>query len=314
VTNAGSGTVSVIDTGSRTVVQTVTVGLGASGIAIAGSTAVVANMLAGSVSIINLTNYSVSNISLPVGSRPHEVAISAQGNNAVITTPMTNGFLILDLGTRALTQVSTGPSNGMGPRAVALSGNAIYIANQMTASVTIADLAAASVVKTFTVDPGPISLAVNASKNQLLVLAEGTGTLDIVDLTSYAIVQRTNVADTERQGQFTMPLIASITPNIGSIGTTLTVTITGSGFQSAQGIEFLLGGNSGMMGGGSGAFGQADPNIQVSNIQVNATGTQITASIQILSAAATGGRQVRLQTTFGTVMGMGANSLFTVTR
>jgi uncharacterized protein (TIGR03437 family) len=318
VTNSASATVSVIDTSSRTVIQTVNVGLGASGMAVAGNTAVVANMQAGSVSIINLTNYSVATVGLPAGSRPHEVAISPQGNRAVITTPMSNGFLILDLGTKAFTQVGTSTWNGMGPGAVAINNNTIYIANQMTAGVTVADLASGTVAKTFPVDPGPVSLAVNAPKNQLLVLAEGTGTLDVVDLTSYGIVNRIDAGATERQGQFTMPLISSVTPAGGAAGASLTLTIAGSGFQGVQGLEFHLAGigaGGGMMGGGMGpGMRQEDPNIKVSAVNVNSAGTQITASIQILPAAVAGTRQIRLETSYGEVMGMMTNSLFTVTK
>jgi uncharacterized protein (TIGR03437 family) len=317
VTNSASGTVSVIDSASRTVPQTVNVGLGASGIAIAGTTAVVANMQAGSVSIIDLSNYSVSTVALPAGTRPHEVAISAQSNKAVITTPMSNGFLILDLGTRAIAQVSTSTWNGMGPGAVALNGNTVYIANQMSASVTVADLASEKVLKTFSVDPGPMALAVVPAKNQLVVLAEGTGTLDVVDLASYGIVTRTNAGDTERQGQFTMPLISSITPSGASVGSTFTLTITGSGFQGIQAIEFVLTASSmggGMMGGGpGGSLGQADTNVKVLSVQASAA-TRITASVQILAAAAIGTRQIRLQTSNGAVMGMMTNSVFNVTR
>src|SRR6266705_2013462 len=101
----------------------------------------------------------------------------------------------------------------MGPGAVALSGNTVYLANQMTASVTVADLTSAAVVKTFPVDRGPTALAVNTAKNQLLVLTEGTGTLDVVDLGTYGISARISAGDTERQGQFAMPLISSIAPN-----------------------------------------------------------------------------------------------------
>jgi hypothetical protein len=63
---------------------------------------------------------------------------------------------------------------------------------------------------------------------------------------------------------------------------------------------------------GSG-IGQADTNIEVSNMQANSAGTQITASVQILPAATLGPRQVRLQTSYGTVMGMATNSPFNVT-
>ncbi len=306
VTNSGSGTVSVIDTTSRTIVQTVKLAVGVSGIAAAGNTAVVANMQAGSLSIIELTSYSVSNIALPAGSRPREVAISAQANKAVITTPMSNGFLILDLGSKALTQAVT---NGMGPGAVAIGGNTVYIANQMTASVTVFDLAAAAAVKTFPVDPGPMALAVNASNNQLLVLAEGTGTLDVVDLGSDAVVSRIDAGSTERQGQFTMPLISSIAPVSAAAGSTFALTIAGSGFQGVQGIEFHLATSGVMMGGG---MGQEDSNIKVSNVQSSSDGTQITASVQILPAAVAGARQIRLETAYGEIMGMMTNSLFTV--
>jgi YVTN family beta-propeller protein len=319
VTNSAGGTVSVIDTGAGIVTRTVNVGLGATGIAAAGNAAVVANMLAGSISIINLTDYSVSSLDLPAGSRPNQVAISAQANKAVITMPMANGFLILDLGTKAFTEVGTSIWNGMGPGNVAINGNSVYIANQMTASVTVADLAAGTVVKTFPVDPGPMALVVNSSKNQLLVLAEGTGTLDMVDLTSYGIVSRIDAGGTERQGQFTMPWITSIMPKTAATGSSFTLTITGSGFKGVQGIEFVLTSASmggGMMGGGGmgGGMGQQDANIQISNVQANSDGTQITASVQILAAATIGTRQIRLETNYGEMMGMITNSLFTVTQ
>ena len=319
VTNGAGGTVSVIDTAAGIVTQTVNVGLGASGIAVAGGTAVVANMLASSISIINLTNYSVTNVALPAGSRPYQVAISAQANKAVITTPMSNGFLILDLGTKAFTEVGTSTWNAMGPGNVVINGNTAYIANQMTASVTVADLVSGAVVKTFPVDPGPMALAVNSANNQLFVLAEGTGTLDVVDLASYGIMTRVNAGGTERQGQFTMPWITSITPSSAAAGSSFTLTIAGSGFKGVQGIEFVLTSASmggGMMGGGGmgGGMGQQDANIQISNVQANSDGTQITASVQFLAAATVGTRQIRLETTYGEMMGMITNSLFTVTQ
>ncbi len=319
VTNGASGTVSMIDSGSGTVTQTMNVALGASGIATAGAMAVVANMQAGSVSMIDLSNSSVSTLALPGGARPHDVAISAQSNKAVITTPMSNGFFILDLGTKALTQVPTNTWNGMGPGAVAIIGNTVYIANQMAASVTVADLASGSVLKTFPVDPGPVALAAVPGANQLLVLAEGTGTIDVVDLATYTVATRMNGGDTERQGQFMMPLISSVAPGTASVGSTFTLTIAGTGFQAVRDVQFhLAAAGGGMMGGGMGGgmgtgMGQEDTNIKVSSVQVNASGTQITASVQVLPTATAGARQIRLETSYGEVMGMMTNSLFTIT-
>ena len=275
-------------------------------------------MQTGTVSVVNLSNYSVATVALPVGSRPHEVAINAAGTKAVITTPMTNGFVVLEVATKNVTQVSTAGWNGMGPRAVAIAGNSIYIANQMNASVTVADLASASVQKTFAVDPGPMALAVNTAKNQLLVLAEGTGTVDVVDLSTSTIIARLNAGDTEHQDHFQMPFVTSISPNTGAIGSTLTITVKGSNLDSAKGIDFVVAtsnGMGGMMGGHAEGFGQPDSNLKVSNFQVNASGTQITASVQILSSATVGARQIRLQTAYAPVMGMMSNAaLFNVTK
>jgi uncharacterized protein (TIGR03437 family) len=318
VTNGASGTVAVIDTSTGTTTHTVTVGIGANGIAAEGNTAVVTNMLAGSVSIIDLTTYTVTSVAAPPGIRPCEVAISAQANKAVITTPMSNGFLILDLAAKALTEISTVDVNAFGPGAVAISGQNVYIANQMAASVTVADLGSGSVMKTFTVDPGPVALAVDASNNQLLVLAEGTGTLDVIDLSTYALRSRMDAGSTERQGRFTMPLISSTTPTSAAAGSMFPLTITGSGFQGVQGIAFYLTSSTGMMGGMGGGMGgvmgQADSSIAVSGIQVNSDGTQITASVQILSTATAGTRQIRLKTAYGEIMGMTSVSLFTVSK
>jgi hypothetical protein len=120
-----------------------------------------------------------------------------------------------------------------------------------------------------------------------------------------------------------MPLVSSIAPNTASAGTSFTLTITGSGFQNVQGVEFDFTGatTGGMMGGGmpggggpGAGMGQEDSTIKVSNVQVNSAGTQITATIQILSTAAVGTRQIRLETNYGEFMGMMTNSLFTVTK
>jgi uncharacterized protein (TIGR03437 family) len=317
VTNSASGTVSVIDAATGTLTQTVKVGLGASGIAVAGNTAVVANMQAGSVSIVNLANWAVSTVALPEGTRPYEVAISQAANKAVITTPMSNGFMVLDLATKGVQTIGTSSWNGMGPRAVAVNGATAYVANQMTASVTVADLGTGNIVKTFPVDPGPVAVDVGGP-NQLIVLAEGSGTLDVVDLGAYTITARIDAGETERQGRFTMPIISSMTPASAAAGTTFTLTIAGWGFEDVQDVEFHLtgaGAGGGMMGGGmGGGMGQEDANIKVTNVRVNATGTVITATVEILPSAAAGTRQVRLETSHGEVMGMMTTSLFTVTK
>lgn len=316
VTNGASGTVAVIDTNARQVARTVNVGFGPSGIAVAGNLAVVANMQGGSISLINLNDYSVANVSLPAGSRPDEVAISSTANRALITNPMWNNVFILSLDTRQIKQVDLAAWSGMGPGGVVTNGSLAYIADQMAATVAVLDLNAGGVVKTFPVDPGPRSLAVNAGKNQLLVLCQGTGTLDLIDLNTYVVTDRINATSGSASGSWTLSAITSITPSSGKIGSNFTLTIDGSNFQGVTDIGFRVAGpgmgGGGMMGGGM-ATGD-DPNIRVSNVKVNSAGTEITVSVQILMAATPGTRQIRLGTNHGDMMGPINSTLFTVTQ
>ena len=312
VTNSASGTVAVFDTNTAQVAKTVTVGFGPSGIAVAGTAAVVANMQGGTLSLINLNDYSVNTISLPAGARPHEVAISASANKAVVSDPMWSRVFILDLTNRQVSPVDLGVFSAMGAGSIAANGSLAYVANQMTSSVSVVDLGTGAVARTFPVDPGPRSLAVNALKNQLLVLSQGTGTLALVDLSSYAIAARINAGDGDRSGNWTLPAITSVAPNTAKAGDSFTLTLTGSNLQSVTDVEFRLMGagmGGGMMGGGD------DPTIKVTNVRVDSAGTQITASVQVLATAAAGSRQIRLVTDQTSYMAqMGGSVTFTVTR
>ncbi len=156
----------------------------------AGYTAVVANLQSESISLVNLLDDSVNTIELGEGNYPKEVAVSSTTLKVAVTLPMTNAFLILDLNTKEVTEVDLETWSALGPGSLVANGSRVYIANQMSASVTVADLATEQVITTFPVDPGPRDLAINIPANQLLVLSEATGTLSLVNLSSYTIVDR----------------------------------------------------------------------------------------------------------------------------
>ena len=307
VSNGASNTVTVIDTNARQVTRTVNTGLGPAGIAAGGNVAVVANMQGGSLSVVNLTDYSVANVDLPAGSRPNEVAISTGIGKALITNPMSNNAFILALDTRQVKPVDLAAWSGMGQGGVVTNGPLAFVADQMASNVAVIDLNAAKIITTFPVDPGPRSVAVNPSKNQLLVLCQGTGTLDLVDLTTYSIIGRINATNGTVSSHWTLPSVASITPSTAKVGSSFLLTINGSNLQGIIDMEFRGGS---LMGGGM-AMGD-DPNIKVNNINVNTAGTQLTAAIQILSTAAAGIRQIRFGTNHGDMMGAMNSTLFTV--
>lgn len=305
-TAAGSGWVAVIDTASLSVARTVPTGPGAAGIAAAGNLAVVANMQAGTVSLVNLTDWTVEEVALPDGVRPQEVAIA--GGKAVITAPVANAFFLLDLATKDVVRVDT-PSGARGPSVVAVHNSLTFIANQLSASVTVYDFNGAPAA-TFPVDPGPRALAVNAAANQLLVLCQGTGTIVVVDLAGYSIVTRLGADETspDQGAKWVLPTTASITPGSAPVGGFAQVAISGTNLQAVTAIELLVERDNPGKGKGKGRL-EEDPNIKVSEMEVNAAGTVLTAKIEILGTAAPGARQVLFKTKKADV----AAGTFTVT-
>jgi hypothetical protein len=99
----------------------------------------------------------------------------------------------------------------------------------------------------------------------------------------------------------TIEPVTAVAPASAAAGSSdLSITLTGAGFEGATGLAFLLN-------------NLPDTDITVTNLVVNAEGTEATATISIASGAAPGARVVQIATPAGssTVAGTGGN-LFTV--
>jgi YVTN family beta-propeller protein len=315
VTNAGADTVSVIDLNSRMISQTVKVGHGPWGIAVdtAGNRALVANMQSGTVSMINLSTFASNETPLPSSARPYDIAISPTANQAVIPVPTMNSVILMNLADNSMKTVNVSGSNAFGPAAVAVNGNTAYVANMMSANVTSMDLNTGAILNTTTTDPGPRSLAVEPQGNSMLVLAQGTQTVDMMNLTSaggMSMSSRMGATGGTLGPAYGMPAVTSVSPNSAKAGTTFSLTINGSNLSGVNNVDFEFTGSSGM-GPGQGPLDDTD--IKISSIQVNSSGTQLTAVIAISSSATPGTRRIHLDTPNGDVMmGGSAGVLFTV--
>ena len=118
VANAGSGTVSVINTSTNTVVKTVGVGSDPCGVAITpnGSDAYVANAGSGTVSVINTsTNTVVKTVGVGSGpyGGPYGVAITPNGSDAYVTNDGSNTVSVIKTSTNTVVKTV-----GVGQRAI----------------------------------------------------------------------------------------------------------------------------------------------------------------------------------------------------
>lgn len=98
--------------------------------------------------------------------------------------------------------------------------------------------------------------------------------------------------------------ISSIAPASVQRGASFTLTLNGRDFTGATAVQFLF-------PPGTSGYGQNDANIAVSNIQVNGSGTQLTASVTVNGSAVVSGRMIVVKTATDSapVADMGVNTI-----
>ncbi|MDN0199930.1 Ig-like domain repeat protein [Streptomyces sp. S.PNR 29] len=221
VTNFGSGTVTALDTVTRSAIATVTVGSGPWGVAVdpTGAEAYVGNSGSGTVSVIatatNAVTATIGGISAPAG-----IAFSPDGTRAYVVSQDTGSLVVLDTATRA---VVASVAVGGTPYEVALSPDApyAYVSDLGNGTVTVVDTATHTAVATIGGFAQPRGLALTPDGQRLYVADHGGGTVGVVDTTTYAVA--TTI------GGFNGPLSLAIGPR----GALAYVTESGSGSLTA---------------------------------------------------------------------------------
>ncbi|MFF9819066.1 Ig-like domain repeat protein, partial [Streptomyces sp. NPDC014006] len=221
VTNFGSGTVSALDTVSRSATATVPVGASPWEVAInpAGTQAYVGNFGSGTVSVIatatNAVTATIGGISAPAG-----ITLSLDGTRAYVVSQDTDSLVVLDTTTRAaVASVGVGST----PYEVALCPDApyAYVSNFGDGTITVVDTDTNTAVATIGGFARPRGLAVTPDGQRLYVADHGTGVVSVVDTTTYRVA--TTI------GGFSAPVSLAVGPR----GALAYVTESGSGSVTA---------------------------------------------------------------------------------
>ncbi len=315
VVNRDNNNVSIIDLTTNTVVKTIAVGRSPRGVAVdaAAKKAWVTNENDGTVTVIDLVSLSVtSTLTVNPSARLEAIAVLPAAGGAFVTAPPSGQVFLLSLSTGTATAISANPSGAAGATDVAVLGSKVYFANQADGSVSVltintANGSGAGPITTIQVDLGARALAIDTKDNLLVVSNEGTGTLVLVDLSSGTVKGRVNAVQSglsgddgddnrsDHDGAANLAVIASVSPATGKAGTSLTMTITGTNLTGASDVVFIKPENI----HGKSPIASPDSAFAASKIQVNAAGTQLTATITIAASAAKGPRVVRVVTPNG---------------
>jgi len=152
VSHSGT-TVSVIDIGTETIVDTVPVGQGPNGVTstLDSAKVYVANQFSHSVSVIETTNDTVIN-TLPINT-PNFVVVNPDGTKAYVSS---NPPIAIDTNTDSITIVN---HPGSGPFAFTPDGNKMYITGGVS-EVSVIDVVNDSLITTVPVGTSPRNVAI----------------------------------------------------------------------------------------------------------------------------------------------------------
>ena len=185
IVNAGSDTVSVIDTASNRVIATISVpGAGRVAITPDGRYAYVTacpdcDNAKGDVSMINTASNTVT-ATFAVGSGPFGVAISPDGRYAYVTDRSSDAVSVINTASNRVT--ATIPV-GIFPTCVAVSpdGRYAYVTNATTNTVSVIDTATDTVTATIPAGSGAFSVAFAPDSRHAYVANLNAGTVSVID-------------------------------------------------------------------------------------------------------------------------------------
>ena len=189
VGNFKDDTVSVIDTGSNTVVATVPVAKGPHGMAVAasGSPLYVSSDGASVVNVIDAASDKVTS-TIEVGRSPHGLALTPDGRFLLVGVYGEDKVVFVDTATRAI----VGMAGVAKPHTIAMrpDGKVAYVASQQPGAFALAaiDIASRSVARSIPLDKAPRDLEFGADSKLLYFTQAGLDAVQVLDSASDNIV------------------------------------------------------------------------------------------------------------------------------
>lgn len=221
VSNLAGSSVSVVNTSTHSVIASVAVPGGPTGLAVTpdGSVVYVACQSAGVVAVINTSSNSVVT-SIDVTPGTTQIAINPSGTQVYAVSPAANAISVIETGANRVVG-SIGVGTRPGAVAFNRAGTRAFVTNLYSASISVIDTAARSVVATFDAHQGPSGVAVSPDSRRLYVTNQYSGDVTVHDASSGEILQTI--------GGFAFPNGVAVTPD----GNRILVTNGNAGTVSA---------------------------------------------------------------------------------
>jgi YVTN family beta-propeller protein len=191
VTNLSSDSVSVIDTATNSVIDTIVVGDEPIGVTLSpdGSKAYVSNDKSNNISVIDTSTNTVV-ATVPVGDRPRGVAITPNGTRVLVANSLSNSVSVID--TEINIVIATVPV-GNSPRRIAITPNGAnaYVTNHNdypNGTVSVVNTTTNTVIATITVGSGSTyGVAITPDGTRAVVSNENSPRTSIIDIATNTV-------------------------------------------------------------------------------------------------------------------------------
>jgi YVTN family beta-propeller protein len=227
VVNPSTNGLSVVDSSTSTVIATVSVGSFPWGVAVNPGTGLVyvTNYGAGTVSVVNESDFAVVG-TIHLGGHPSGVALNPSLGYLYVANAGTNVISVISLTTDAVVKDVTVGSSPAGVAVGPGPSYTVYVADFGSNTISVVDQTFR--VTTVFVDSSPWGVAVNPNNNQVFVTNSGSGTVTVIDGSTYAQVKDITVGSTPEGIAINSATNRAFVANSGSNTVTVIDTTTDS--------------------------------------------------------------------------------------
>lgn len=258
ITNSWDGNVSVIDTATNTITDTVKVGSSDVVVSPDGKKVYVTSRDSNNISVID-TGINTVTATVPVGNSPSGIAVTADGKKVYIAnsgnlTTTDDTVSVIDTDTNTVTATVHVGSHPYGV-GVAPDGTKIYVANLYSRTVSVVDTATNNVTTTVDIDNSPYEIVVNPTGTKVYVAgtkkgyAAGTddGFVSIIDTLNNTITATLDIVGGSPVGLAVTPdgkKVYVANSNISGNGTLSIIDTSNDTVSATVNLEFSPGGLS----------------------------------------------------------------------
>lgn len=193
VANLASGSLSVLDTSSNTISDTIPLSINTYGAAVnpAGTRVYIVDNLNNTLTVLNTADNSIVD-TVSVGDYPVAVTVNPAGTVAYVSNENDGSVSVIDLAINAVITTMVG-FNSPAQIAFNLSGSTAYVCNRGGATVSVIDTASNTITHAISVGTSPTGVVVHPADTFVYVVNNGSDNVSVINTATNSVTTNITV-------------------------------------------------------------------------------------------------------------------------